>query len=167
MQHTKSSMIAIHRSTELPKHKAKEKAIQYSEEHNTEKTVIMTVAGATNTKLDYNSLAKGDGRMCTVFDEIAREGEVKGRAFGIIETGLEFAQKDAYFDVLLNEEDYKKYEALFPKIKELYKDKYALDFKKDAGLPEGSCKLENENRVIDCGLGIRLNGLLEGLSLLG
>jgi len=85
----------------------------------------------------------------------------------LIETGLEFAQKDAYFDVLLNEEDYKKYEALFPKIKELYKDKYALDFKKDAGLPEGSCKLENENRVIDCGLGIRLNGLLEGLSLLG
>jgi hypothetical protein len=34
-------------------------------------------------------------------------------------------------------------------------------------LPEGSCKLENENRVIDCGLGVRLNGLLEELSLLG
>ena len=85
----------------------------------------------------------------------------------LIETGLGFAQKDAYFDVHLSEEDYKKYESLFPKIKEHYKDKYALDFKKDAGLPEGSCKLENENRVIDCGLGIRLNGLLEELSLLG
>jgi len=82
----------------------------------------------------------------------------------LIETGLGFAQKDAYFDVHLNEEDYKKYEPLFPKIKERYKDKYALDFKKDEELPEGSCKLENENRVIDCGLGVRLNGLLEELS---
>ena len=51
--------------------------------------------GATNTKLDYNSLAKGDGRMCTVFDEIARESEVKGRAFGIIETGLEFGLSES------------------------------------------------------------------------
>ena len=85
----------------------------------------------------------------------------------LIETGLGFAQKDAYFDILLSEADYKKYESLFPKIKELYKEKYALDFKKDASLPDGSCKLENENRVIDCGLGVRLNGLLEELSLLG
>ncbi len=79
----------------------------------------------------------------------------------LIETGLGFAQKDAGFDVILSEEDYKKYSSLFPKIKEHYSEKYALEFKKDAELPEGSCKLENENRVIDCGLGIRLNGLLE------
>lgn len=85
----------------------------------------------------------------------------------LIETGLGFAQKDTYFDVYLSEGDYKKFEALFPKIKELYKEKYALDFRKNADLPDGSCKLENENRVIDCGLGIRLNGLLEELSLLG
>ena len=64
-------------------------------------------------------------------------------------------------------EDFKKYSSLFPKIKEHYKEKYALDFKKSADLPDGSCKLENENRVIDCGLGVRLNGLLEDLSLLG
>lgn len=85
----------------------------------------------------------------------------------LIETGLGFAQKDSYFEVLLSEEDYKKYESLFPKIKEHYKDKYVLEFKKNAALQEGSCKLENENRVIDCGLGVRLNGLLEELSLLG
>ncbi len=84
----------------------------------------------------------------------------------LIETGLGFAQKDTCFDVLLSEEDYKKYSSLFPKIKEHYKDKYTLEFKKNAALPDGSCKLENENRVIDCGLGIRLNGLLEELSLL-
>ncbi len=85
----------------------------------------------------------------------------------LMETGLGFAQRDAAFDVLLSEADYKKYESLFPKIKELYREKYTLEFKKDADLPDGSCKLENENRVIDCGLGTRLNGLLEELSLLG
>jgi len=85
----------------------------------------------------------------------------------LIETGLGFAQKDTYFDVLLCEEDYKKYSSLFPKIQEHYKDKIALEFKKSADLTEGSCKLENENRVIDCGLGNRLSGLLEELQLLG
>ena len=85
----------------------------------------------------------------------------------LIDTGLGFAQKDSYFDVLLSEEDYKKYASLFHKIKEHYQEKYTLEFKKDAALPDGSCKLENENRVIDCGLGVRLGGLLEELSLLG
>lgn len=85
------NLLEILLDTELPRHKVKEKAIQYSEEHNIDKTVIMTVAGATNTKLDYDSLTKGDGRMCTVFDEIAREGEAKG----IVETGLEFGLSES------------------------------------------------------------------------
>ena len=85
----------------------------------------------------------------------------------LMETGLEFAQKDTYFDVVLSAEDYQKYSSLFPKIKEAYKEKYELEFVKDAELPNGSCKLENQNRVIDCGLGVRLSGLLEELSLLG
>ena len=93
------NLLEILLDTELTKNEAKEKAIQYCEEHNTEKTVIMTVAGATNTKLDYNSLAKGDGRMCTVFDEIAREseavGEIRGRAIEIIETGIEFGLSES------------------------------------------------------------------------
>ena len=71
----------------------------------------MAVAAATNSKLDYNSLAEGDGRMCTVFDEIAKEseekgrregeakgrkeGEAKGRAIGIIETGFEFGLSES------------------------------------------------------------------------
>ena len=63
---------------------AKKRAIQYSEEHGTDKTVIMTVAGATNSKIDYDRLGKGDGAMCTLFEEIARENETKG-----IEKGIE------------------------------------------------------------------------------
>ena len=87
--------------------------------------------------------------------------------FYLIETGLGFAQKDTYFDVVLSEADYEKYEELFPEVKERYQDKLVLEFKKDATLPDGSCKLENENRVIDCGLGLRLGGLLDDLSMLG
>ena len=85
----------------------------------------------------------------------------------LLETGLGFAQRDTYFDVILSEGDYKKYADLFPKLQGQYKDKFALEFIKSAELPDGSCKLENENRVIECGVGIRLGGLLEELELLG
>ncbi len=84
----------------------------------------------------------------------------------LLRTGLEFSHKDTEFTVVLSENDYEKYTSLMPKITEHYKEKFALDFKKDAALADGSCKLENENRVIECGVGIRLKGLLEELELL-
>lgn len=84
----------------VPRNEAREKAIQYSEEHGTDKVVVMTIAGATNSKIDYNSFEKGDGRMCTLFEEIAveneKKGKAEGKAEGIIETGL---------DVGLSEQD--------------------------------------------------------------
>ena len=65
----------------------REKAINYAREHKVEKSVIMTVAGAANCKMDYNRmLKKGDADMCTVFEETRTEGEAKG----IVETGYEF-----------------------------------------------------------------------------
>ncbi len=74
----------------ITKREAKKKAIQYSEEYKPNKSVIMTVAGATNIKLDYNALTKGESNMCTLFEEIAKEGETKGEAKGIIEAGFDF-----------------------------------------------------------------------------
>ena len=79
----------------IPRNEAKEKVIKYAREHSIGKNVIMTVAGATNCKLDYNALAeKGDADMCTLFDEIAKENETKGKvegeAKGIVETGADF-----------------------------------------------------------------------------
>ncbi len=65
----------------------REKAINYAREHKVETSVIMTVAGAANCKMDYNRmLKKGDADMCTVFEETRTEGEAKG----IVETGYEF-----------------------------------------------------------------------------
>lgn len=56
-----------------------------------DKSVIMTVAGAANCKMDYDMLAgKGSVDMCTVFEETRTEGRLEGRAEEIIETGHEF-----------------------------------------------------------------------------
>ncbi|MBR4026441.1 MAG: Rpn family recombination-promoting nuclease/putative transposase [Lachnospiraceae bacterium] len=83
------SLLQIILSNHISKNTAKEKAIEYSRQNKTDRTVVMAVAGATNTKLDYNALGKGDEAMCTLFEEIAKENQMKGKAEGIIETGLE------------------------------------------------------------------------------
>lgn len=90
----------------VPKKEAKQRAIQYDEEHKPDKSVVMTVAGATNSKIDYHSYEKGEVSVSTLFDEIAKEGEKRGvkrgekrgvkrgekrgRAIEIVETGNEF-----------------------------------------------------------------------------
>lgn len=85
--------ILLNRNEKL--NEIKEKAISYAREHEVEKSVIMTVAGAANCKMDYNMNEKGDADMCTVFEETWREGEVNGRAQEIVETGHEFGLSEA------------------------------------------------------------------------
>ena len=69
------------------KSEARKKVVEYAQKHNVDKTVVMTVAGATKCKIDYNSLSRkrGDVTMNTLFDEIEKEGMIKGKAEGIIE----------------------------------------------------------------------------------
>lgn len=77
----------------LSRDEARKKVIDYAREHKVDKSVLMTVAGAANCKINYNALSrKGDFTMWSFFEEIAKEGEAKG----IIETGLEFnlSEKD-------------------------------------------------------------------------
>lgn len=69
----------------------KEKALEYAKEHKVEKSVVMTVAGAANCKIDYNAPdRKGESGMYTVFEETRAEGKAEGRAEEIVETGYEF-----------------------------------------------------------------------------
>ena len=69
----------------------RERAINYAKEHKVDKSVIMTVAGAANCKMDYDKInGKGDVDMCTVFKETRLEGIAEGEAKGIIETGYAF-----------------------------------------------------------------------------
>lgn len=55
----------------------------HCEERHTDKSVIMTVAGAANLRIDYNAFGKGDGEMCTLFEEVAKESETRGMEQGI------------------------------------------------------------------------------------
>ncbi len=75
----------------LPRNEVKEKAIQYSEEHKTDKSVVMAIAGATDTNIDYNAFEKGDGRVCSLFDAIAEES----KAEEIVEMGSEFGLSES------------------------------------------------------------------------
>ena len=64
-------------------------SMQYGREHQTQKEVVMTVAGAANCTLDYNAFArKGDGDMCSVFEATRLAGLEQGIAQGI-EQGIE------------------------------------------------------------------------------
>ena len=59
----------------------------------------MTVAGVANCKMDYSKIErKGDADMCTVFEQTRleglAEGETKGEAKSIIETGHDFGLSD-------------------------------------------------------------------------
>ena len=91
----------------MPKYEAKKRAIQYGEEHQVDKSVVMTVAGATNSKIDYNAFEKGEVTMCTLFEEIAKEseakGEARGKALGIIESGYDFELSEN--DILVRLQD--------------------------------------------------------------
>lgn len=93
-------MLKVVLNKNITKDEARKKVIEYALKHNVDKTIVMTVAGATNRKIDYNALSKkGDVTMCTLFDEIEKEGEAKGKAEGkaegIIETGLDLGLSEA------------------------------------------------------------------------
>ena len=89
------NLLEILLNNKRPMQETKNMAIDYAKEHNVDKSVVMTVAGAANCKLDYNAFAKGDGSMCTLFDKIAKDSELKGRAVEIVETGYEFGISEA------------------------------------------------------------------------
>ena len=100
----------------------KEKAIQYASEHDVDKSVIMTVAGAANCKMDYDMIAgKGSVDMCTVFEETRfegrLEGKLEGRAEEIIETGHEFGLSEEEILIRLQ----KKLDVSLQKAQEYFK----------------------------------------------
>ena len=72
----------------VSKQETKRKVIQYAEEHDTDKIVLMAVSGATNVKLDYSMMTKGGIGMCSFFDEIKDEGKMEAK-FEIISSMLD------------------------------------------------------------------------------
>lgn len=87
-------LLAILRDKSGTLHEMKKKAIEYAKENEVDRNVVMTVAGATNCKIDYNAFGrKENADMWTIFEETRAEGraegKTEGKAEGIIETGLE------------------------------------------------------------------------------
>lgn len=77
------NLFQITLNSAISRQDAMERAITYCVKHHTDSSVIMTVAGAANIGIDYNAFEKGAGNMCTLFEEIAKEGEMKGELKGI------------------------------------------------------------------------------------
>ena len=73
------NLLSILLDKSKPLHEARDKVIDYAKEHVVDKSVVMTVAGATNCKIDYNAFGKkGDADMCTIFEETRLEGKIEG-----------------------------------------------------------------------------------------
>ena len=105
-----------------PPREIKDKAIDYAKRHEVERSVVMTVAGAANCKLNYNEQnRKGDSDMWTVFEETRIEGEIEGEIKGIIKTLKKYQESDdSILEELMLEFDISK-----DKAKE-YLNKYQL-----------------------------------------
>lgn len=81
------NLLEIILDKEKPLNEIRNNAIEYAQEHDVDKAVVMTVAGATNNRIDFDMLSKkGDADMCTVFEATWAEG----KAEGIIETSMDW-----------------------------------------------------------------------------
>ncbi len=59
----------------------KEKAIEYTKEHEVSDMILKTVAGAANCKIDFAALKQeGGNSMWSVFEETAKEGFLYGES---------------------------------------------------------------------------------------
>ncbi len=54
-------------SKNLPRNETKEKVIKYAKEHGVDQTVIMTVAGAANCKIDYRRWQRKEMGICVLY----------------------------------------------------------------------------------------------------
>ncbi len=84
----------------------------------------------------------------------------------LIDTAISHFPRDNSFDVKLSKEDYDR---LSPKIGEMiqrYDGKLSLNFVAVPDMKIGEVRLENSEKVIDCGLGVTTEGLLDALDML-
>ncbi len=73
-----------------PPREARDRAIAYVKQRHVDRSVVMTVAGAANCKIDYMESEEREADMWTVFEATKAEGVAEGRAATILEMGLEF-----------------------------------------------------------------------------
>ena len=85
----------------------------------------MTIAGAMNAQIDYSAFEKGGSGMCTVFEEIANEAELKGIEQGELENSKKMFKK------CLKRGDSKQVAMDFAEIDQSLADELYEEFKKE------------------------------------
>lgn len=88
----------------------------------------MTIAGAMNAQIDYDAFEKGGSGMCTVFEEIANEAELKGIEQGELENSKKMFKK------CLKRGDSKQEAMDFAEIDQSLADELYEEFKKEQAI---------------------------------
>ncbi len=84
----------------------------------------------------------------------------------LIESAVNHYPRDNSFDVKLSKDDYDRLSPRIGEIVDRYKGKLSLNFISVPDLKKGDVRLENAEKVIDCGLGLCTDGLLAALDML-
>ncbi|MCQ2506739.1 MAG: hypothetical protein MJ113_06150 [Lachnospiraceae bacterium] len=85
----------------------------------------------------------------------------------LIETGLEAVEKTKRYIVRIASEDLEKAKEAIEIVKSKQEnDEVLFEVVEDKFLQHGDCQIETDSRVVECGLGNRLNGLIQALRML-
>ncbi len=84
----------------------------------------------------------------------------------LLDCGIKSSPRDKEFSVYLSQEDYDRFKTDFDDIKETYAQNLTLSFAVNPELKKGDIVLENNGHMIECGITVNLNGLLDSLSIL-
>ena len=84
----------------------------------------------------------------------------------LIDSAISRYPKDTSFEVKLSVNDYNRLSPEFDSINQRYEGKLSLSFSSETDLKNGEVKLENQDKVIECGLGVVTEGLLDALDML-
>ncbi|MCD8325344.1 MAG: transposase [Lachnospiraceae bacterium] len=76
------SMLRIALDMSRPPSEIRKLLLQYEDEHNPSKDVMMVVCGLSGVKMDYDKFEREGGTMRTVFDDIYDEGKAEGKVEG-------------------------------------------------------------------------------------
>ncbi len=75
-------MLRIALDRHHPFSETRKRLLQYEEERNPSKDVMMVVCGLSGVKMDYDRFEREGGNMRTVFDDVYDEGKAEGKAEG-------------------------------------------------------------------------------------
>ncbi len=84
----------------------------------------------------------------------------------LIDSALNHFPRDNTFDVKLCKEDYDRLSPNIGEIIDRYKGSLSLNFVAVPDLKKGQIRLENGEKVVNCGLGVSTEGLIDALDML-